>query len=66
MVKSPFSILAGIFSFIIGKAPGPFDYVIDTLFDVYFQNITEEQAKFLVKSLNEEFDKIFDAIKINL
>ena len=66
VVKSPFSILAGIFSFIIGKAPGPFDYVIDTLFDVYFQNITEEQAKFLVKSLNEEFDKIFDAIKINL
>ena len=66
VVKSPLSILAGIFSFIIGKTPGPFDYVIDTLFKVYFQNITEEQSKILVKSLNDEFDKIFDAIKINL
>ena len=66
VLKSPFSLLAGLFSFIIGKAPSPFVYVIDTLFDVYFQNITEEQSKFLVKTLNDEFDKIFDAIKKNL
>ena len=66
VIKTPISFLAGILSFLIGKTPNPFAYFIDTLFDVYFQNITDEQSKFLAKTLNDEFDKIFDAIKINL
>ena len=64
--KAPFSFIAGFFTYLIGEAPSPFIYVIDTLFDVYFQNITQNQSKFLVKTLNEEFDKIFNSIKSHL
>lgn len=66
LFMAPFSFIVGLYTYLIGEAPSPFIYIINTLFDVYFQNIAQNQSKFLVKTLNEEFDKIFNSIKLHL
>ena len=67
IIKAPFSFIAGLLIFFLfGESPGPFTFVINVLFDVYFQNITQSQSQFLVKTLNEEFDTIFNTIKYDL
>ena len=64
--KAPFKFIFLIYSFIIGESPSPFSILINTLFDVYFQNITQSQSKLLVKTLNEEFSNIYNSIKYDL
>ena len=66
IIKAPFRFIYGLFTYLIGETPSPFTFIINTLFDVYFQNITQNQSKFLVKTLNEEFDKIFNSVKSHL
>ena len=63
---APFCIIVGWFKYLIGEYPSPFIVLINTLFEVYFQNITKNQSKFLVKTLNDEFSLIYNSIKVDL
>ena len=66
LLTAPFKFIAGLFTFLIGVEPSPFTFLINSLFDIYFQNITQSQSKFLVKTLNDEFSNIYNSIKIDL
>ena len=64
--KAPFKLIAAIFTYLLGVEPSPFTSLINSLFDIYFQNITQSQSKFLVKTLNDEFSNIYKSIKLDL
>lgn len=64
--KVPYKLICSIYNYLIGESPSPYSFLINILFDVYFQNITNSQSKFLVKTINEEFNNIYVNIEIYL